>query len=227
MPRPLLRSQDAARRLPGCAGQGSVPPQGGAAPRQPRMHPVSRWRRRPPADAAAPAKRPVSGATMSKAAPQASAGGSSHLAPAGAMFGPAGPAGTGRRESLGNRTIEGVVTEGTRTVRTIARGAIGNDRPIDIVTEQWYSPEFARGSAAPHGGPTNGRDVVSGDRVATRRTGCGAVRGAGRLPTERRALPAPYRSLKPSLQRGSPLTRATRGSGTTEGGAGCHRTERH
>ena len=45
-------------------------------------------------------------------------------------------------ESLGSRSIEGVMAEGTRTTSTIAAGAIGNALPIDVVTERWYSPEL-------------------------------------------------------------------------------------
>jgi hypothetical protein len=46
----------------------------------------------------------------------------------------------GKTESLGTQTIEGVEAEGTRNVTTIAAGEIGNDRPIEIVFERWYSP---------------------------------------------------------------------------------------
>jgi hypothetical protein len=45
-------------------------------------------------------------------------------------------------ESLGSRSIEGVMAEGTRTTSTIAAGAIGNVLPIDVVTERWYSREL-------------------------------------------------------------------------------------
>jgi len=38
--------------------------------------------------------------------------------------------------------IEGVRAEGTRTTTTLPAGAIGNVRPIQIVTERWYSPEL-------------------------------------------------------------------------------------
>jgi hypothetical protein len=47
-----------------------------------------------------------------------------------------------RTESLGKRNIEGVEAEGTRTTSTIAAGEIGNERPIEIVSERWYSPEL-------------------------------------------------------------------------------------
>jgi len=45
-------------------------------------------------------------------------------------------------ESLGKQMIEGVEAEGTRTTLTIPAGQIGNERPIEIVTERWYSPEL-------------------------------------------------------------------------------------
>ena len=45
-------------------------------------------------------------------------------------------------ESLGTQVIEGVKAEGTRTTSTIPAGSIGNDQPIQIVTERWYSPEL-------------------------------------------------------------------------------------
>jgi hypothetical protein len=47
-----------------------------------------------------------------------------------------------KRESLGKQVMEGVAVEGTRTVMTIAAGAMGNDLPIEIVSERWYSPEL-------------------------------------------------------------------------------------
>jgi hypothetical protein len=47
-----------------------------------------------------------------------------------------------KTESLGTRDFDGVTAEGTRTVTTIAAGAIGNERPIEIVYERWYSKEL-------------------------------------------------------------------------------------
>ena len=51
---------------------------------------------------------------------------------------------SGQRESeqLGTRTIEGVEAAGTRTTITIPAGAIGNEKPLVITTERWYSPEL-------------------------------------------------------------------------------------
>lgn len=45
-------------------------------------------------------------------------------------------------DSLGARDIEGVRAEGTKTTTTIAAGAIGNQAPIEMVSERWYSPEL-------------------------------------------------------------------------------------
>lgn len=45
-------------------------------------------------------------------------------------------------EDLGPQTMEGVVAQGSRTTRTIDTGEIGNDRPINITSERWYSPQL-------------------------------------------------------------------------------------
>lgn len=47
-----------------------------------------------------------------------------------------------KTESLGHQTIEGVPADGTRTTLTIPAGQIGNEQPIQIVTESWYSPDL-------------------------------------------------------------------------------------
>jgi len=47
-----------------------------------------------------------------------------------------------KTESLGRQTIEGVAADGTRTIMTIAAGQWGNEQPIQIVTERWYSADL-------------------------------------------------------------------------------------
>ena len=47
-----------------------------------------------------------------------------------------------KTESLGKQVIEGVEAEGTRTTLTIPAGEMGNEQPIQIVLEKWYSPEL-------------------------------------------------------------------------------------
>jgi hypothetical protein len=47
-----------------------------------------------------------------------------------------------KEEALPARTIEGVRVEGRRMTTTIAAGAIGNEWPITIVSEEWTSPDL-------------------------------------------------------------------------------------
>jgi hypothetical protein len=46
------------------------------------------------------------------------------------------------QESLGKREIDGMLSEGTRYVRTIFVGTFGNEQPVKITTEEWYSTEL-------------------------------------------------------------------------------------
>lgn len=45
-------------------------------------------------------------------------------------------------EELGEQVLEGLLVKGTRMTDTIPAGTIGNERPIDIVTERWYSADI-------------------------------------------------------------------------------------
>lgn len=49
---------------------------------------------------------------------------------------------TVKTESLGTQVIEGVTAEGKRTTRTIPAGQIGNERPLEITSEVWTSPDL-------------------------------------------------------------------------------------
>lgn len=44
--------------------------------------------------------------------------------------------------SLGTQTINGVVAQGTLYTHTIPAGQVGNEKPIVITTERWYSPDL-------------------------------------------------------------------------------------
>lgn len=50
--------------------------------------------------------------------------------------------GTLHQEDLGTQTIAGVTAQGTRTTRTIPAGQMGNEKPIIIVNERWYSNDL-------------------------------------------------------------------------------------
>ena len=45
-------------------------------------------------------------------------------------------------EDLGEQVLEGLLVEGTRMTDTIPAGLIGNERPIEIVTERWHSKQI-------------------------------------------------------------------------------------
>jgi len=47
-----------------------------------------------------------------------------------------------KKEDLGTQSINGVSAQGTRYTRTIAAGQIGNDKPIAVVNESWYSADL-------------------------------------------------------------------------------------
>src|ERR1051325_1310437 len=64
-----------------------------------------------------------------------------------------------KRENLGTQVIEGVSAEGRRETVTIAAGQIGNERPIEIVTEVWSSPELHTVVLRKHTDPRVGETV--------------------------------------------------------------------
>jgi hypothetical protein len=61
-----------------------------------------------------------------------------------------------KTEMLGYMYIEGVQAQGTRTTTTIPAGDIGNDRPINIVDERWYSPDLQITIMTKHSDPRTG-----------------------------------------------------------------------
>ena len=67
-----------------------------------------------------------------------------------------GPNANEKKEELGKQIIEGVEAEGTRTTVTIPAGEIGNERPIEIVSERWYSPELQLVVMTRHSDPRMG-----------------------------------------------------------------------
>ena len=61
-----------------------------------------------------------------------------------------------KTEELGTQTIEGVSCDGTRRTTTIPAGAIGNDRPIEITYERWYSKDLGMVVMSKHSDPRFG-----------------------------------------------------------------------
>jgi len=50
--------------------------------------------------------------------------------------------GTLKKDDLGTQTINGISAQGTRYTRTIPAGQIGNDKPITVTNERWYSNDL-------------------------------------------------------------------------------------
>lgn len=73
---------------------------------------------------------------------------------------PAGPSADGKsvltRESLGTKTIDGLECTGTRETRTFNPGAFGNDKPVVVTKEIWYSPQLQFNLSVTRIDPRNG-----------------------------------------------------------------------
>lgn len=64
-----------------------------------------------------------------------------------------------RTEALGKKMIEGIEAEGTRSVITIPVGRLGNERPLEIVSERWISPELQIVLLSKHSDPRMGENT--------------------------------------------------------------------
>ena len=71
-----------------------------------------------------------------------------------------------KEESLGKQTIEGLVVEGTRSTITIPAGQMGNELPIQIISERWYSPDLQVNVLTRHSDPRFGETVYQLTRIA-------------------------------------------------------------
>ena len=65
----------------------------------------------------------------------------------------------GVSQSLGKRVMEGVNAEGTSETATIEAGAIGNDRPIQSVSERWFSSDLQTVMMSRHSDPRTGEET--------------------------------------------------------------------
>jgi hypothetical protein len=64
-----------------------------------------------------------------------------------------------KHEDLGTQQIEGVSCQGRRETVTIPAGKMGNERPIEIVSESWYSPDLHTMVVRKHSDPRVGETV--------------------------------------------------------------------
>jgi hypothetical protein len=64
------------------------------------------------------------------------------------------------QDSVGTQLINGVQAEGHRTIETIPAEAEGNDRPITIVSETWFSPELKITVLSKRSDPRSGDSTI-------------------------------------------------------------------
>jgi hypothetical protein len=76
------------------------------------------------------------------------------------QFGPRANSQNVKSESLGRQTMEGVLVDGTRTTLTIPAGQMGNEQPVQVVTERWYSSELQTVILSKHSDPRAGETVT-------------------------------------------------------------------
>ena len=102
--------------------------------------------------------------TATKASVSGMRGGGSAPEQPGSMRGAGRKGGQGaqnvKTESLGRQAIEGVQADGSRTTLTIPAGTMGNDLPIQVVTERWYSPDLQLAVLTKHSDPRTGETVT-------------------------------------------------------------------
>jgi hypothetical protein len=95
-----------------------------------------------------------------------------------------------RTETLGEREIEGVRAEGTRTTMTIPAQAIGNEAPITTVSERWFSRELQVVVFTRRSDPRFGETVYRLSNIVRAEPPAGLF-----------AIPGDYRVEEQSLQR--------------------------
>jgi hypothetical protein len=70
-------------------------------------------------------------------------------------------------ENLGDQTINGMEATGTRLTTTIPAGKMGNEEPINVVSENWYSPELKATIMTKHSDPWSGQITTQFTNVNT------------------------------------------------------------
>jgi hypothetical protein len=108
------------------------------------------------------------------------------------------PAGVGdaRTESLGERTIEGVRAEGSRTTMTIPAQAIGNQAPITIVSERWFSRDLQTVVLTRRTDPRFGETLYRLSNVVRAEPPAALFSIPTNYRVEEQALPQPVRTIR-------------------------------
>ena len=98
-----------------------------------------------------------------------------------------------RIEQLGWRLMEGLQAEGTRSTITIPAGQMGNERPIEIIDEQWRSPDLQVMVYSKHVDPRFGETVYSLTNISRAEPAAGLFQVPTDYTVSDRKLPVPAR----------------------------------
>jgi len=111
-------------------------------------------------------------------------------------------------ENIGTDTIEGIPVRGVRVSQTYKPGVLGNDRPLTVVTESWYSEELKINLLTKRTDPRFGVQTVRVTELARQEPDASLF-----------TIPADYKLVNESLpgQQSGPATMA--GDTTTGSGA--------
>jgi hypothetical protein len=93
------------------------------------------------------------------------------------------PRGKGETKNLGSRDFDGIKADGTMTSHTIPAGEIGNEKPIVVTSERWFSPELHIVVFAKTSDPRAGETIYRLTNVKK-----------GEPPAELFKIPADYRT---------------------------------
>lgn len=70
------------------------------------------------------------------------------------------------RENLGSNTMSGLDVTGTRETMTIAIGVIGNDKPVSVTKEFWYSPQLGINIVVKRADPRSGTQTFTVSNIS-------------------------------------------------------------
>lgn len=93
------------------------------------------------------------------------------------------------RENIGTDTIEGLPVRGVRVSQTYAPGSLGNDRPLTVVTEYWYSETLRLNLLTKRSDPRYGEQTVRVTELVRREPDAALF-----------AIPDDYKFLKETVQ---------------------------
>ncbi len=99
-------------------------------------------------------------------------------------------------EQLGKQMFDGVEAEGTRTTITIPAGQVGNERPIEIVSERWYSKDLQMTIMTKHSDPRSGETVYKLTNITRNEP----LRSLFEVPPDYTSIEPQFRQRRDELQ---------------------------